>query len=96
MDLASAFLYGLAGGFAAEVFGLFQLRRTGVPQYLHSLFYWIITVAMVLVGGGIAWLYAKSGVGLTPILAVNVGAAAPLIIGQLVSQTPEVQPGRVN
>jgi hypothetical protein len=93
MDLASAFLYGFAGGLGAEVFGLFQLRRSGAPQYLRSIFYWIITAVMVLFGGGVAWLYAKSGVGLTPILAVNVGAAAPLI---LVSQTPEVSPGRIN
>ncbi len=91
-----AFLYGLLGGTAAEVLGLFRLRRAGVPQYLRSFFYWIVTVAMIALGGAVAWLYIKSEIDLTPLLAVNVGAAAPLILGQLVAQTPEVTPGRVN
>jgi len=89
-------LYGIAGGVAAEILGLFKLRREGAPQYLRSAFYWIVTVAMIALGGGLAWLYVKSDVSLTPILAVNVGASAPLILGQLVAQTPEVAPGKVN
>ena len=86
----------MGGGVAAEILGLFKLRREGAPQYVRSFFYWIITALMIGVGGGVAWLYVKSGVTLTPLLAVNVGAAAPLIIGQFVAQTPEVPPGRIN
>jgi hypothetical protein len=48
---------------------------------------------MIGLGGGVAWLYIKSPVTLTPLLAVNVGGAAPLISGQFVAQTPELLPG---
>lgn len=91
-----AFLYGLLGGFAAEILGLFKLRRAGAPQYVRSIFYWVVTLAMIALGGGVAWLYIKSEIDLTPLLAVNVGAAAPLILGQLVAQAPDITPGRVN
>lgn len=96
MEAGEALLYGIGGGFAAEVLGLFKLRREGAPQYIRSPFYWIVTAAMVALGGGVAWVYIQSNVDLTPLLAVNVGASAPLILGQFVAQTPEVPPGRVN
>lgn len=96
MSLEEAFLYGLGGGVAAEVLGLFKLRREGAPQYLRSIFYWVITGTMILLGGGLSWLYVKSGVELTPILGVNIGASAPLILGQFVAQAPEVPPGTIN
>jgi hypothetical protein len=96
VEAGDAFLYGVGGGLAAEILGLFRLRRAGAPQYLRSPFYWVITVAMIALGGGLALVYVKSDVTLTPLLAVNVGASAPLIIGQFVAQTPEVAPGRVN
>ena len=35
-------------------------------------------------------LYLNSNVSLTPILAVNIGTSAPLIIGSLVKPTPTV------
>jgi hypothetical protein len=93
VEALEALLYGAGGGLAAEVLGLFRLRRQGAPQYLRSPFYWIITVAMIAIGGGVAWVYIKSDVDLTPLLAVNVGASAPLIIGQLVAQAPELPRG---
>lgn len=96
MEVGAAFLYGVAGGVAAEILGLFKLRREGAPQFVRSIFYWLITMAMIALGGGLASLYVQSGVELTPILAVNVGASAPLILGQLAGQAPEVPIGRVD
>ena len=49
-----------------------------------------MTGGMVGIGGGLVALYLNSNVSLTPILAVNIGASAPLIIGSLVKQTPAV------
>ena len=54
-----------------------------------------MTGAMISAGGVVAYLYVASDVELTPILAANVGAAAPLIIGRFVENAP-VTPGSVN
>ena len=99
MPVCEGFLYGLLGGALAEVLGLFKLRRQApgsLPTWLRSWFYWLITGAMVLAGGALVAVYLKSGLMLSPILAVNVGASAPLIVGSLFSQAPQVEPGRTD
>jgi len=99
MHLAEGFLYGVLGGFLAELLGLFRLRQQApgtLPLWLKSWFYWFVTVLMMLAGGVLVVIYLQSGIAIQPILAVNVGASAPLIIGSLVSQTPALPPGRVN
>ncbi len=99
MGILAGFLYGVVGGFFAELFGLFQLRKQtpgSRPQFLRSGFYWLITVAMILAGGGLVVIYLKSNIVLQPILAVNVGASAPLLIGTFVAQAPSLPPGRVD
>ncbi len=51
---------------------------------------------MILSGGALVAIYLGSGVTMTPLLAVNIGASAPLILQSLVSQAPPIAPGRVN
>jgi hypothetical protein len=92
-------LYGLLGGALAEILGLFKLRQQAagnLPEFLKSAFYWIVTIAMLCAGAGVVFVYLKSGIPLNPLLAVNVGASAPLIIGSLVSQAPNIPPGKVD
>jgi hypothetical protein len=43
---------------------------------------------MILAGGVLVWIYHKSGLDLKPIIAVNIGASDPLIIGSLVQTKP--------
>lgn len=91
MDLLTGFGFGILGGIFAEVLGLFQLRKTvpdAFPVWLKSAFYWVITIMMILCGGGLVDIYLKSGIDLKALVAVNIGASAPLIIGALVAQTP--------
>jgi len=90
------FWYGVLGGFLAELFGIWKLRhelREKLPPYLRSWFYWLMTLLMIASGGCVALVYVKSGVSLSPILAVNVGASAPLIIGSLTAAPPKINPG---
>ena len=90
------FLYGLFGGLLAELLNWFKHRQeepSKIPV-LKSPFYWILTGAMILSGGGLVVVYLQSDIPLKPILAVNVGASAPLIIGLLIAQTPPLEPGR--
>jgi hypothetical protein len=55
-----------------------------------------MTILMVLSGGGLVVIYMKSSIAVAPILAVNIGASAPLILGTLVAQAPVIPPGNVN
>lgn len=97
MGLIEGFMYGLFGGLVAEIFGLFKLRRESAGHsWLRSPFYCAVTVLMVLTGGGLVVLYLKSEFDLNPLLAFNVGASAPLILGAVTSQVPDVSPGKID
>ena len=51
---------------------------------------------MTAAGGLLALAYARSDFTLKPILAINIGASAPLLIQTFISQTPPAVPGDVN
>ncbi len=83
IGILEGFLFGLLGGLIVEVLGLYRLRvltRDEFPEHLKTFHYWAITTAMILAGGGLAVVYLSSDIPLKPILAVNIGASAPLII----------------
>ena len=99
MSILEGFLYGLFGGALAEVLGLFKMRQQAagsLPAFLKTKFYWLVTIAMLCAGGFVVVIYLKSGISLNSLLAVNVGASAPLIITSLVSQAPNISPGKVD
>jgi hypothetical protein len=99
MTLLEGFLYGLLGGVLSEVLGLFRLRQQKIetlPEWLTSWFYWATTLSMVAAGGLLVLIYLRSGIAVQPILAVNVGASAPLLIGSVLGQAPPIPPGTVN
>lgn len=99
MTIWEGILWGIIGGFGAELLGWFRLRhntsepdrpRLGDPWYL------LPTVGMILFGGAIVVAYMRSNVPITPILAVNVGAAAPALLGGFIAQFPKAGPGKVD
>ena len=99
MGLLEGFGLGVFGGVLAELLGLFKLRRESpetFPEWMKSVFYWSITVLMILAGGGLVVIYLRSGLSLSALIAVNIGASAPLILGTLVSQTPSASMGRID
>ena len=98
-SLLSFFLLGVAGGFVAEFLGLFKLRHAAPeqwPKYLKTPIYWMISIVMMLVGGGLVILYIVSDASVTPVLALNIGASAPLILQVLTAQAPDVPLGRID
>jgi hypothetical protein len=76
------FLVGAFGGFLVELLRWYKLKESpSLPDYASRWIYWVLTVLMILAGGGLAVLY-----GLGPINAVtvaNIGASAPALIGAL-------------
>ncbi len=86
MTPTETFLWGLFGGLGAEVSVIFALRYRGpsdYPYWLKSWTYYLVAVAMVIIGGVIAVAYARSGTTLNAILAIQIGASAPLIFRKL-------------
>jgi hypothetical protein len=82
----------------AEAVGIYELRHTApneLPQHLKSWFYWLCVVGMSGIGAGLVYIYHDSGVHIVPLLALNIGASAPLILRQLTRSTPDLSPGRV-
>ena len=87
---------GIAGGIAAELLKWYRIREElhdGVPDYAKTWLYWIVTGSMVLVGGLLVFLYQNTdGIELNLILAFNIGASAPLLVGA----TPPIDPGAID
>jgi hypothetical protein len=87
------------GGIFGELVNLFKLRQQPVnmlPVWIRSPWYWTLTALMILSGGGLVAIYLKSNIPVAPILAVNIGASAPLILGTLVAQVPALPPGKID
>jgi len=60
---------------------------------IESVFWYsVITGIMILVGGVVVHIYARSGVKFGEILAINVGATAPLLLNLLTTRTPDIRP----
>jgi hypothetical protein len=82
---------GIAGGGLAELVKWYKIRdSTNMDEYKKPSIYWVLTVLMILAGGVLAFAYSKIG-DINALLAINVGASAPLIIGGL-ANSPAPQP----
>jgi hypothetical protein len=81
---------GCAGGLFAELLHWWNLRESPqLPAYSKSAFYWSVTVAMILAGGFVAWIYF--GERAEAIIALHIGVSTPLILQKLVTSVPEMK-----
>lgn len=51
---------------------------------------------MIFSGGGLVIVYLRSNLAISAIIAVNIGASAPLIIGTFMTNVPKVPMGRID
>jgi hypothetical protein len=75
------FFCGVGGSLAVEVVTLYQLFQNDpfiLPPRYKSWLFWLIRTAVSAIAGGLAVFYGVD----KPLLAVNIGASAPLIIKQ--------------
>ena len=83
-------LFAFCGGLAIKLLEIAELAK--VPKAQHPDFseivYWLPFAIMPVLGGGLAYMYVMSGVELKPILAVNVGVSAPLILMTMAKINP--------
>ena len=90
---ADAAFYAACGGLAANLLPILDLRTVKPEERpdLRSILYWLPFVIVPLLGAGLAAAYIQSGVGLQPIVAINVGITAPLILRAMASSPPTLQ-----
>jgi len=98
MSELGAFGFGTLGGLLISVVRLAELaalpRIERPPTFSDPL--WVFKfVALPIVGGILAFVYQADGVSLKPLLALNIGISAPLILNTLAAAVPK-SPGRVN
>jgi hypothetical protein len=53
----------------------------------------MVTTLMILAGGAIVFAHAKSGIVFNAILAIQLGATAPLVFERIIQQTEPLAPG---
>jgi hypothetical protein len=93
MNTLETFLWGLLGALIVELAGICRRARSGrpLPVRYGSGYFWLIR-CLVMVGGGLVALgYSLGGLGISPLLAANLGAATPLLLAELAQLTPRVE-----
>lgn len=95
MAPAAAFALGFAGALVVELLPIYGLRKDGKdnwPEWLRMQSYWVISSIGFLIGGGVAAGYATTNSDLSWYMALNVGAAWPVIVGGIANATPSLKP----
>lgn len=97
MNLMPIWIAG-AGGLAIRLLNLSELynipkdKRPDLSDWL----YWIQFVVFPGVGALLAWVYLEAHVDLHPVLALNIGVSAPLIMRTLADSIPRQFRGPVD
>jgi len=82
MSTLEQFIWGAGGSVAVEILNAYQVyhsRNIRFPERYRRKGFWVIRVFLCLIAGGLAVAYTID----KPILALNVGASAPLIFQAL-------------
>lgn len=89
----SAFLFGSLGALAVNLVRigeLAQVPRVQRPATITDPYFCVQFLGLPLIGGFLAYVYAASGTVLSPILAVNIGVSAPLILKNFAAAIPPI------
>jgi hypothetical protein len=87
-------LIGAAGGIACEALHWYSLSRKpeGVVAFSKSPVYWVVTIAMILIGAGMPPLYLQGTA--SALLCFHLGAATPVLLQKLVAAAPAINQGQ--
>jgi len=85
MSTWQTFLWGVFGSVALEFLHTYRDYRSSsvLPRRYRSLIFWTVRAVMSAISGLVSVGYSAAGSVLTPITAVTIGAAVPLIITEL-------------
>jgi hypothetical protein len=94
MTAYEVFLCGFAGSFAVDVVAVAQVYNAQtivVPERYKKKAFYVVRLLLAIIAGGLALAYEID----KPLLAINIGAATPLIIqafAQGLGNIPTVAP----
>ncbi|MBN2519050.1 MAG: hypothetical protein JXB17_00975 [Bacteroidales bacterium] len=54
------------------------------------------TLCIPIIGSLLAYAYQYSGIELSPILSINIGASAPLILKSFAKVVPQTDPDKID
>ncbi|MGK0271418.1 MAG: hypothetical protein ACI88H_002077 [Cocleimonas sp.] len=82
--------YAIFGAFAIKLLELAELHKLSKVERpdLKDWLYWLPFIIMPIIGGGLAHLHVSSSSILTPLLAMNIGISAPLILRTMAQINP--------
>ncbi|WP_017445791.1 hypothetical protein [Gayadomonas joobiniege] len=94
MDLLSgvspSVWFAMGGAFAIKLLELTELHKLPAverPDFKDFL-YWVPFFILPLLGGGLAYAYVSSDATLSPVLSINIGVSAPLILRAMAQVNP--------
>lgn len=96
MSWQLAFLYGFLGAFLLNLIRLAELANVPKIERPDTFTDWVWVfqfLALPVVGGVLAAVYHIDGTALKPLLAMNIGLSAPLIIRAMAGAVPTIRPG---
>jgi hypothetical protein len=88
-----AALCAFGGGVAVEILRIVELGnipRSERPETFSDPLFVLRIIALPLLAGGLGYVYQASGSNLTPLVAVNIGASAPLILKSFAAAIPPI------
>ncbi|MBI4939096.1 MAG: hypothetical protein HY846_12945 [Nitrosomonadales bacterium] len=83
-------LFAFFGALAMQLLSLMEIRnipKTQRPDF-KDLFYWLPFIVAPLLGGGLALAYIFPSDALKPLVAINIGVSAPLILRSMANINP--------
>lgn len=89
-SIQSSVWFAMSGALAIKLLELAELHKVPTEERpdFKDLLYWLPFFILPLLGGGLAFVYVSSNTLLSPILAVNVGLSAPLMLRAMAQAIP--------
>jgi|SRR6266571_2964459 hypothetical protein len=92
------FWFGIIGGLAINLLRLADLAHVPHaerPKTFSDPYYVVQFLVLPLLGGVLVFAYHAGGTAISPILALNIGASAPLIFKSFGSAIPPIGPSKI-
>jgi hypothetical protein len=88
--IPAAAWFAFFGALALKLLEFTELAKipTANRPNLNDIVYWVPYFIMPVLGGGLAYAYVASSVEMKPMLAINVGVSAPLILRAMAQLNP--------
>jgi hypothetical protein len=87
MSLTVAFLWGSFGSLATEIVAIMKTYRQygRLPKRYRSVWFWIARSTLIGIAGGLTVAFGPA----SPLHAIYIGMATPLILERLITATPD-------